>query len=494
MSTVEGSVAVDLASGSYAGAEHDAEWRRLVFPAGYRNPAPQPRYNLVVIGAGPAGLVTAIAAAGLGAKVALIERHAMGGDCLNVGCVPSKTLLAAASAGLDFDAAMKRVRAVRAGISHHDSVERYTQAGVDVFLGAASFENARTVRVGDALLTARKIVIATGARAFVPPVPGLRELPPLTNETVFDLKAQPRRLAILGAGPIGCELAQAFARLGTEVDLVEMQPRVLPIEEAAAAELVTRALEADGVRLHLGVRVTGARRDGALRILELEGGRRIAVDQVLAAVGRQRNVEGLGLERAGVRFDPKMGIEVDARLRTSAPHIFAAGDVCSRLQFTHAADAQARIVIRNALFFGRARADRLIVPWCTYTKPEVAHVGATRAELDREGRAFDAFRFDFGDLDRGRTDDAADGFAEVLVERGKDRILGATIVGKDAGEQLAPLVVLVNAAKGLGSLGSLVLPYPTRSEYLRRLADAWNRTRLTPRSARVLKWLLDRTR
>jgi pyruvate/2-oxoglutarate dehydrogenase complex dihydrolipoamide dehydrogenase (E3) component len=478
--------------------DHDAQWRELVFPAGYRNPTPRPRYNLVVIGAGPAGLVTAIAAAGLGAAVALVERHAMGGDCLNVGCIPSKTLLAAAAQGCDFETAMQRVRQVRATIAPHDSVERYTRAGVDVFLGSASFEDAHSVRVGELLLRTRRTVIATGARAVLPRVPGLDAIGVRTNETIFELTAAPRRLAIMGAGPIGCELAQAFARLGVLVHLVELQPQVLPAEEPQAAALVQAALARDGVRLHLGVKVGGARRDGDTRILLLEDGRRIECDEVLVAAGRQRNVEGLGLERAGVRTDAHGGIAVDARLRSSHPHVFAAGDVCSPLQFTHSADAQARIVVRNALFLGRARADRLVIPWCTYTQPELARVGASRAALAASGQACDAFRCEFGELDRGRTDahadGGADGYAEILVARGTDRILGATLVGRDAGEQIAPLVLLMSQRLGLGALGSLVLPYPTRSEYLRRLADAYNRQRLTPRVAGLLAGWLRRTR
>ncbi|HPF27382.1 MAG TPA: FAD-dependent oxidoreductase [Steroidobacteraceae bacterium] len=495
---------------TYPGSSADAIWRSLVFPSDYRNPTPADRYNLVVIGAGPAGLIIAIAAAGLGAKVALIEKHRMGGDCLNVGCVPSKTLLAAASAGLGFERAMARVREVRAAISHHDSVQRYTQAGVDVFLGAAEFVAADRVRVGDLTLAARKFVVATGARAFVPPVPGLAEHAQ-TNESIFELREQPRRLAVLGGGPIGCELAQAFARLGTQVHLIEMQTRLLPMEDEDASRAVQRALAADGVKLYLGTKVTAVSAVGTAKRLAYQDAAgdekvNLEVDVVLAAVGRKRNVEGLGLDAAGVRFDPRSGIEVDAHLRTSQRHIFAAGDVCSKYQFTHMADAQARIVVRNALFFGRARVDELVVPWCTYTKPEVAHVGATRGELAQSRAEYLPLRFEFADLDRGRTDarlDPAgkpqsdgygDGYAELLVDRKSSRILGATIVGKDAGEQLAPIILAMNTHTGLKSLGALILPYPTRSEYLRRLVDAWNRTRLTPRTAGLLAWWLRRTR
>jgi pyruvate/2-oxoglutarate dehydrogenase complex dihydrolipoamide dehydrogenase (E3) component len=465
-------------------------WREAVFPADYRNPEPAGSYNLVVIGAGPAGLVAAIVAAGLGARVALIERHAMGGDCLNVGCVPSKTLLAGAFAGMSFDAAMRRVREVRAAIAPHDSVARYRTAGVDVFLGAARFTDRQTVAVGSLSIRGRKFVIATGARAALPPIAGLSEAQPLTNETVFALADLPRKLVVLGAGPIGCELSQAFARLGSEVLLLEAAPRILPNEEPDAAELLAAALCRDGVEIRTSARVASVARSGDRTGVTLAAGVAIDCDRLLVSTGRRRNLEDLGLDAAGVSFDARDGIGVDARLRTSNPRVFAAGDVCSRLQFTHSADAQARIIIRNALFFGRARADRLVIPWCTYTKPEIAHVGATRAQLDQEQTTYQPLRVEFGDLDRAKTDSGADGYAEVLVAAGKDRILGATLVGRDAGEQIAPLVLMMTLGIGIGSLGSLVLPYPTRSEYLRRLADAWNRTRLTPRAAATLRWWL----
>ncbi|MGH8296347.1 MAG: FAD-dependent oxidoreductase, partial [Steroidobacteraceae bacterium] len=472
----------------------DEEYRRLVFPPGYRNPEPAKRYNLVVIGAGPAGLVTSMAAVSLGARVALIERHAMGGDCLNVGCVPSKTLLAAAAAGHPFPVVMERVRAVRARIARHDSVERYSRAGVDVFLCEARFESPRAVRAGETLLRTRKTVIATGARPFIPPVPGLAELAPLTNESVFDLRAQPRRLAILGAGPAGCELAQAFAQLGSRVDLIDIAAQVLPHEEPEAARLVADALERNGVALHLASEVRSASVGSGGKTLQLAGGRRIEADELLVAAGRRRNVEKLDLDRAGVRLGARSAIEVDARLRTSHRDIYAAGDVCSQYQFTHAADAHARMVVRNALFHGRARADRLIIPRCIYTKPEVARVGASARDLQRAGARFNRYRVGWEELDRSLTDDAADGYAELLTAARSGRILGATLVGKDAGEQLAPVVLLMTLGLGLGNLGPFVVAYPTRSQYLRRLADAHTRMRLTPRIAGALKWWLRRAR
>ncbi len=475
---------------SYAGEEFDGVWQALVFPTGHRNPVPAGRYDLLVIGAGPAGLITAIAAAGLGAKVALVERHAMGGDCLNVGCVPSKALLSASSRGLDFEQAFTWLREVRAGIAEHDSVARYSQAGVDVYLGQCAFVDPHTVEIGAQRLHMRKAVIATGAVAALPPIPGLRESAPHTNDTIFDLRRQPKRLGILGAGPIGCELAQAFARLGTEVHLLDVQARLLPAEDADASSIVARALQRDGVRLHLGAGIERVESSGTSRLIVTAGGERITVDELLVAAGRRRQLDGLGLDKAGVRFDAQKGIEVDNRLQTSHSDIYAAGDVCSRLQFTHQADAQARIVVQNALFLGRARADRLIVPWCTFTNPEIARAGLSRAEAEAAGTPFDAWRVDWTALDRARTDAAGEGFAEVLTARGADRIIGATLVGKDAGEQLAPLLLLMNNGLGLGAIGRTILPYPTRSEYLRRLADARNRRRLTPWVQKLLRlWL-----
>jgi pyruvate/2-oxoglutarate dehydrogenase complex dihydrolipoamide dehydrogenase (E3) component len=466
-----------------------ARWRQLVFPDDHVNPEPKRRYHLVVIGAGPAGLVVAIAAAGLGADVALVEREHMGGDCLNVGCVPSKGLLEAAHAGQDFASAFDWLRRVRADIAHHDSVERYRQAGVDVFLGEARFLDGSRVEVAGKTLRGRRTVIATGARAAVPPIPGLAECDPLTNETVFELDSQPRRIAILGAGPIGCELAQGFAELGTDVELFEMAPHVLPREHPEAAAVVAERLEALGVRLHLATTVGEFRRtaSGCRVAFGVES---IEVDRVLVATGRRTNVEALDLDRAGVRVNEQGLVEVDARLRTTNRRIFAAGDVCSELQFTHHADAQARIVIQNALFAPTARADKLLVPRCTYTSPEVAQLGLLPSELDAAGTEYDRYRVDWSELDRGRTRPGHAGFAEILTVCNDDEILGATLVGEDAGELIAPVALAMSRGIGLGGIGGTVLPYPTRSEYLRKIADQYNRTRLTPLVASLMRgWL-----
>ncbi len=475
------------AAGAYPGAEHDQRWRRLVFPADYSNPRPAGRYHLVVIGAGPAGLVTAIAAAGLGARVALIERTAMGGDCLNVGCVPSKALLefTAGRAHTEcFDEAFEWLRQVRAAIAEHDSVERYTDAGVDVYLGEARFTAGNTVEVGGISLSARRIVIATGARAALPPIPGLAEARPLTNETVFDLRKRPGRLAIIGGGPIGSELAQAFSRMNVEVHLFELAERVLALETPEAGVVVTQALRHSGVHLHLNASVSGVKRRGDDVVVTANGSEYVA-DEVLVAAGRRANSDGLELEAAGVETGAGGLIVVDDYLRTTNRRILAAGDVCARLQFTHNADAHARIVVQNALFLPTATTRKLVVPHCTYTDPEVAQVGRSQAELERDGIAFDTYRVAFGDLDRGRTQGDEHGFAEVLAAPRDGSILGATIVGRDAGEQLAPLCIAMTNGLGLGRLARTVLPYPTRSEYLRRMADEFNRKRLTPAARRM---------
>ena len=471
----------------YPGEGYDRRWRQLVFPADYRNPQPRRKYHLVVIGAGPAGLVASSAAAALGARVALVERQAMGGDCLNVGCVPSKSLLdfTARNPSVGFDEAFAWMRRVRREIAEHDSVDRFRRMGVDVFLGAARFVDRRGVQVQGRRLAGRRLLIATGARADLPSIPGLRECGPLTNESIFDLTGRPDRLAILGAGPVGCELAQAMARLGVDVHLFEMQDRVLPGAIAAASALVAEALRSDGVTLHLGsriTRITGDANGPAIRGANTS----VRADRVLVAAGRRANVEGLNLEAAGV--DLRDGrIAVDGRLRTANRRIFAAGDVCSRRPFTHNADAQARIAVQNALFAPTARTQRLVVPHCTYTHPEVAVVGETEEQLAKRGVSYDSYRLEFAELDRGRTAGDSDGFVHLLAAGGGGAILGATIVARDAGEQIAPLCLAMSNGLGLGALGKAVLPYPTRAEYLRRLADQYNRKRLTSSVRGVMK-------
>ena len=474
----------------YPGENYDRAWRELVFPRDYRNPTPHSRYHLVVIGAGPAGLVTAIAAAGLGARVALVERQAMGGDCLNVGCIPSKSLLefTRRNPGCPADEAFAWLRQVRAEVARHDSVDRYRRHGVDVFLGSAHFLDRESVAVDELRLRARRFVIATGARAAMPPIPGLSSCNPLTNESIFDLAEPPRRLAILGAGPIGCEMAQAMARLGVDVHLFELADRVLPGESASAGGVLGPALESDGVTLHLGSLVSDVTVGDDGPVLHADG-ISVAAGQVLVAAGRRANVDGLQLHKAGVELHDRL-IVVDKKLRTTNRRIYAAGDVCSRRQFTHNADAHARIVVQNALFAPTATTSSLVVPRCTYTDPEVAQVGQTHEELDLAGTAYDSYRVEFADLDRGKAAGDRHGFVEVMTQKGRDRILGGTIVGEGAGEQIAGLCLAMNNGLGLGKLGRTMLPYPTRGEYMKHLADAYNRTRLTPFAKNLMNtWL-----
>ena len=478
----------------YPGAEFDDNAWGLLSPSDYENPQPQSRYHLVVVGAGPAGLISAIGAAGLGAKVALIERHRMGGDCLNVGCMPSKSLLAFSKRpDADFQQAFAWLREVRAGIAPHDSVDRYTEAGVDVFLGSAGFNTGGQICVDDTPLNARRIALCTGASAAIPPIPGLIEARPLTNETVFDLPAPPKSLAILGAGAIGCELALAFSKLGVRVSLFEMAECVLPLETPLAGQAVAMALQSAGVALYLGQGVSAVKGEGTIVV----GDQEIVCERILVALGRKPNTQELNLDAAGVAVDAQGFVVTNAKLQSSNKHIFAAGDCTARQQFTHHADAQARALIQNALFAPTAKVDSLIVPHCTYTDPEVASVGPNPDSLQRSGIAFDRFEFDLSELDRSRADPAIKSrpvqHAEVYTKQGTDKILGATIIGHDAGELLAPICLMMSNGLGLSAAQKTIFSYPTRSEYLKRLGDAYNRGRMTPTVAKLFQWWLRRT-
>ena len=482
--------------------------RRLVAnvaPADRVNPVPRDRYDLVVLGAGTGGLVTAAGAAGLGARVALIESHRMGGDCLNVGCVPSKGMIAASRvwhaarhAGAfggpgvdgtaDFGAAMARMRRLRADLSAMDSVARFDGLGVDVFLGRGRFTGRDRLEVGGRTLRFRRAVIATGARATVPPVPGLAEAGYLTNETIFSLTTLPRHLLVLGAGPIGCEMAQSFSRFGSEVTLLDRGGRILHRDDADAAAVVHRALVNDGVSIELGASVEQVERRGPDITITYtaDGVRRTATgDALLVAAGRAPNVEDLGMPAAGVAYD-QSGVVVNDRLRTTNRRIFAVGDVCSRLQFTHAADFQARLVIANALFMGRGRNSRLVIPWATYTSPEVAHVGISVEDAAHAGVELDTVTVPMRDVDRAVLEGETEGFLRVHLRKGTDRILGITIVDPHAGELIGEASVAVTNGLRLGVLGRTMHPYPTHAEAFRKAADQWRRGKLTPTARRIL--------
>ena len=493
--------------------KHNKTLVSQVHPPDWVNPEPGGRYNMVVIGGGTAGLVTAAGAAGLGAKVALIERNLLGGDCLNVGCVPSKAIIRCARAvadvrdagqfgvnvpggvTVDFARVMERMRELRAGISGHDSAKRFSGLGVDVFLGSGTFTGPDTITVADKTLRFSKACIATGARAAALPIPGLAEAGYLTNETIFSLTDLPKRLAVIGAGPIGCEMAQTFARFGSNVTLLEGAEQILIREDRDAAERIEKALVRDGVELVCGCRIVGVKTKGGDRVLELACGddkREIPVDEILVAVGRTPNVQGLGLETVGVEYDERTGVRVDERLRTTARHIYAAGDICFPYKFTHTADAMARIVIQNALFFGRSKTTALTIPWCTYTDPEIAHVGLYAHEAEARGVAVQTFTVEMSDVDRAVLEGETDGFLKVHVKKSTDKILGATLVARHAGEMISELTLAMVAGVGLGTLAKTIHPYPTQAEIIKKAADAFSRTRLTPRVQklfeRIMRW------
>jgi pyruvate/2-oxoglutarate dehydrogenase complex dihydrolipoamide dehydrogenase (E3) component len=487
--------------------EHQHELMEHVHPPAWQHPRAFAKYDLVVLGGGTAGLVCAMGAAGLGARVALVERHRLGGDCLNTGCVPSKAIIRSARAvgelnraaalgvytsaiSVDFASVMRRMRARRASIAEHDAAARLERAGVHVFFGHGRFADANSILVDDQRLRFRRAVIATGGRPVVPAVPGLDQTAFLTSETVFDLTARPERLSIIGSGPVGCELAQAFARLGSVVTLFGRKTRILPRDDREASAIVHRHLEVDGVRLELGATVAGIehtraefvvrhRRDGGG--LETDG--TTTGDTLLVAAGRTPNVEGLDLAAAGIETT-EHGVWVSDRLQTTNPRVFASGEVCSAFKFTHAADALSRIALQNALFYGRRKASALVIPWVTYTDPEVAHVGVSGADVDESNGRLRSISVDLVDVDRAVVDDETDGFVRVYHDRG--RLRGCTIVARHAGEMIGEAVYAMTHGGTLGDLSATVHPYPTQAEALRKAGDAYRREQLT---LNVRRWL-----
>ena len=463
-------------------------------------------FDIVAIGGGTAGLVTAAGSAGLGARVALIERDRLGGDCLWTGCVPSKALISSARVAHHFRHAaahglrgvrpeiegadvLASVRDVRAEIEPHDDPERFRAMGVDVVEGSARFVSPHEVEVNGRRLRGRRFVIATGSRAAVPPIPGLEEAGYFTHAEAFDRDTIPGSLAVVGGGPIGVELAQAFRRLGADVTVVELLDRLMVREEPELAELLTDRLRNEGIRIRTGRIVTRVERAGDRRRVTIapagdatgagaDTAETFEVDEVLVAAGRAPNTEGLGLDEAGVAIS-KGWVTVDAKLRTSRRHIFAAGDVTGGFLFTHVADHEARTVVQNALFPVRANIDYGVIPWCTYTDPELAHVGLTEAEArDRHGSAVSAHVYDIGNLDRAIAERAAVGRVKIVVGKGGS-ILGGHILAAGGGTMIAEIALAMKAGVKLGTLASLVHPYPTMSEGVKRTADAYRRSTLT---------------
>lgn len=485
--------------------EWNQRWLEAIAPEGWVNPSPVDRYDLVVIGGGPAGLVTAAGAAGLGLglKVALVERRWLGGDCLNVGCVPSKSLIASAKgAGPDpaamFGAAMARLREVRSRLAVHDSAQRFTALGVDVFLGEGAFHSPDAVRVGPQILKFKKAVIATGTRPRIPAIPGLAEAGFATHETVFDWTDRPARLAIVGGGPIGCELAQALSRLGTAVTLIQQRDRLLPRESAEASAIVRSALEHDGVVVHTGTTIARVDRQGDECRLQLSTGELLDVDEILVAAGRSPNVETLNLDAAHVTTNAQ-GVAVNDYLQTRNPRIFAAGDVCNPDRFTHAADAAARLVLKNALFspfgLGKSRWSAVTIPRVTYTDPEVASIGWIDTDspadfgANRQHSPNRVVKIALDQLDRSQTDGSLSGCLQVWLAPDRDQIIGATLTAPHAGETIGEIAVAMAAGWGLSRLAQVVHPYPTQAECIKKAADAYRKTLLSDRTRRILSWL-----
>jgi pyruvate/2-oxoglutarate dehydrogenase complex dihydrolipoamide dehydrogenase (E3) component len=479
-------------------------------------------YNVVVIGAGTAGLVTAAGTAGLGGRVALIERNLMGGDCLNFGCVPSKALISSARLvqqirdaekwGLDrqspqfvFDKVFERMRARRAKIAPNDSQERFESLGVDVFCGEARFVSPHEVEVEGQTLRAKNFVIATGSRAAIPKIKGIDAVPYFTNETIFDeLKEKPESMIVLGGGPIGCELAQTFQRLGVQVTIIQRGDQLLPREDRDVAEFLEHRLINEGIRVIKNADAhsvaTSDACEVALQLLDRQLGhpaeRTFFADVLLVAIGRTPNFQSLDLKSVGVDVH-ETGVRVNDYLQTSQRHIYAVGDVIGPFLFTHMADAQARMVVRNIVVpfqFLRQKMDYSVVPWCTYVDPEVAHVGLGEKEAKQKNTEYDLFRIPLEDVDRAVVESEDVGFAKILTAKGSDKILGATIVAPHAGDLLHEFVLAMKAKIGLGTIASTIHAYPTFAELARKAGDKYNKTRLTPRAKKIFTWLYARAR
>ncbi len=495
--------------------EYNQKLIENLHPNDRNNPEPADCYDLIAIGAGAAGLVTSAGAAGLGVglKVALIEKHLMGGDCTNVGCVPSKCLIRSSrvvgemwnakeygihipqQVEVDFPAVMERMRKLRSQISYVDSVDRFTNIGMDVFLGKASFTSDNTIEVDGKILKFKKAVIATGARATHPDIPGIKEAKYLTNETVFSLTQLPQRLAVIGGGPIGCELAQAFNRFGSEVTILHRGSHILNKEDSDAAEILQKLFKRENINLVLNSQIERVESTSeGKKIYYTSNGKQdfIIVDEILVGAGRTPNVEGLNLETVGVEYDSK-GVKVNDFLQTTNPKIFAAGDICLSQKFTHMADATARIVIQNALFtpfgLGRKKLSDLVVPWVTFTDPEIAHVGMYESEAREKGFEVNTIKIDYEDVDRAITDGETLGFVKVHLKQGTDKILGATIVSPHAGETISEVTTAIVNGIGMNKLSSVIHPYPTQAEGIKKAADAYKRTKLTDGTRKLLGFL-----
>ena len=488
-----------------AGA-NDGERSVNARPLNRRNPQPRQPYHLLVIGAGPAGLVAARAAAALGARVALIERDMLGGLALNYSAVPSQALIRTSrlyaemrnavaygaqtppNIEVDFSLVMKRMRRIRARIGRADSAQAIAADGIDLFFGTARFVSVDTVDVDGLRLRFKKALIATGSRALLPTLPGLDDAGYLTNETLFDLTELPASVLVIGGGPVGCEVAQALCRFGCRTIIVHSQPLFLPKEERDAAQLLAEALARDGVEVHLNTRAVNVRVEGGKKLVETINDGNVAtitVDAILTGIGRRPALSGLDLEVAGVAYVADKGIVVDDFLRTSNRRIFAAGDVCMEHQFIDVAAASARVVVRNALCFGRERLSAMTIPWCTYTDPEIAHVGLYVRQARERGIPVTTYTVPMHEIDRAIIDGEEGGFVKIHVRDGSDTILGATVVAHHASEMINGLSLAMIAGIGLGTIARVIHTYPTQAEGIKMAAMAYAETSLP----RWVQWL-----
>jgi pyruvate/2-oxoglutarate dehydrogenase complex dihydrolipoamide dehydrogenase (E3) component len=481
-------------------------------PPGWRNPKATAAYHLLIIGAGPGGIVAARAAVALGARVALIEQGQIGGGCLNHGCIPSKTIIRTsrlyaemrdaqyfggvppADLPVDFAAIAARMRLIQSRIARKASANGLVSEGIALYFGSARFVGPDSVEVDGQRLRFRKALIATGSRPLLPRIPGLAEAGYLTSETVFKIDKLPPSLLVIGGGPLGCELAQTFARLGTRTVIAHSEPLFLPLEERDAAQMVSEALARDGVEIHLNSSVVTVRLQDGRKVVELTNDGNVAttaVDQILTGIGRVPAVSGLALESAGVAFDEDAGVQVDDFLRTTNPRIYAAGDVCLEHKFTNTAEASARVAVGNALLFGRGRMSALTIPWCTYTDPEIAHVGLYVRQARERGIPVKTFTIPMNEIDRAITDGEEKGFVKIHVVEGSDRILGATIVARHAGDAINSISLAMVAGVGLHTLAGVLHAYPTQGSAVRKAADAYMHTRSSPMLAwAIRRWLL----
>lgn len=457
------------------------------FPKDWKNPKAAPLYDLVVIGAGPGGMTAAVIASHFNIKIALIEKQHMGGECLNVGCIPSKALLRSSRTvnefqhakemgvnvkdwSVDFPKIMERVRDLRSRVGSFDDVLNFQKMGIDVFFGNGEFIGPDEVQVDHQKFRFKKAILATGTQPALLPIPGLQEAGFLTNQTVFNLTSLPRRLAVIGAGPLSCELSQAFCRFGSKVTIISHGPRILSHEDDTAAEILQDVFEKEGIRFLFNTNVEKIEKKGKEKILIFENLKKsLSVDEILMAVGRSASIQGYGLEKAGVIADEKNGIFVNDLLQTSNPNIYSIGDM--QFKFTHISTEHAKMAVLNAFDAGNRKKSSLVVPWCTYTDPEIAHVGMTEKEMRKKGLQYHAVMLDMADVPRAILDSETRGFFKLYVKEGSDEILGATLMGSHAGEMLSEITVAITSRGGLSSITRAIHPFPTQSEVFRMGAE-----------------------